>query len=272
MNTRDSSWPKRHFLIVAAASRGARLFVNKALAQGHNVTALCRAGDHDTALQRMESLLANSDLTEGGAPRSTEAGQLKAHDCDILKPGTYRLLLDQDPSIDSIACFVGPSKITEMINPFNSTYTDTITAILQGMQKSRGVEVLYHSSVGVGGAPNAAYNYWPANFPALSSLVHIILPVFQNLKDSERLFESAEFQHRDYIVFRPSTLKDTPAIGGTISLSNLSRETPHKAELSAAETIISREDVADEMLRIALLPKDVRCTLYGKSLYLTRKA
>ncbi|MEM6827144.1 MAG: hypothetical protein AAF553_04310 [Pseudomonadota bacterium] len=258
---------QRHFLVVAASSRCARFFILKALRRGHRVTALCRAADDAAALKRMKDLL--SEVAGGEA---LEFGGLKAAARSILDPQTYCSMLDQDPTIDAIACFVGPSKITEMLNPFNSIYTDTITAILKGMEMSRPVEVLYHSSVGVGGAPKAAYNYWPANFPGVSSVVHIALPVFQNVKDSERLFESAKFGHRDYIVFRPSTLKDEPAVGGTISLTNLSRETPHKGDLTEAETIINREDVAEEMLRVALLDRADRTALYGASLYLTRRA
>ena len=33
----------KHFLVIAASSRGARLFIEKALTNGHNVTAICRA-------------------------------------------------------------------------------------------------------------------------------------------------------------------------------------------------------------------------------------
>ncbi|MEM1132384.1 MAG: hypothetical protein AAGH53_05565 [Pseudomonadota bacterium] len=259
---------KRHFLIVAASSRCARFFALKALSQGHSVTALCRAADDAAALERMKAILREA-IGEGEEP---DFSGLKAAARSILTPETYQSLLDEDLSIDAIACFVGPSKISEMLNPFNSIYTDTITAILSGMQRSRPVEVLYHSSVGVGGAPRDAYNYWPANFPALSSLVHILLPVFQNVRDSERLFEGPGFGHNDYIVFRPSTLKDEPAVGGTMSLTNLSRETPHKSALASAETIINREDVAEEMLRVALLDPAERSILYGSSLYLTRKA
>lgn len=258
---------KRHFLVVAASSRCARFFILKALRKGHGITALCRAGDDAAALERMKGILRE---TAGG--ENIDFSGLKACALSILASETYRSLLDQDPAIDAIACFVGPSKISEMLNPFNTIYTDTITAILKGMQDGRPVEVFYHSSVGVGGSPRNAYNYWPANFPALSLLVHIVLPVFQNVRDSERLFEDAHFRHRNYIVFRPSTLKDEAAIGGTISLSDLSRETPFKAELSAAKTIINREDVAEEMLRVALLGKADRSALYGTSLYLTRKA
>ena len=58
MNTAsDSSTtlePKRHFLVIASASRGARFFVKKAIQRGHRVTALCRARDDAAALERME--------------------------------------------------------------------------------------------------------------------------------------------------------------------------------------------------------------------------
>ena len=39
----DLNQNKRHFLVIAAAARGARFFIKKALEQGHNVTGLCIA-------------------------------------------------------------------------------------------------------------------------------------------------------------------------------------------------------------------------------------
>ena len=59
---------RQHFLVIAAASRGARFFIKKALQQGHSVTALCRAADDHAALKRMEALLADTQLAEGGVP------------------------------------------------------------------------------------------------------------------------------------------------------------------------------------------------------------
>jgi hypothetical protein len=90
--------PKRHFLVVAAASRGARLFVKMALEQGHDVTALCRAhGDRD-ALDRISKLVQDATLTPGGAPPAQIRGRLRARNCKILEADTYTTLLQADRS------------------------------------------------------------------------------------------------------------------------------------------------------------------------------
>ena len=68
---------KRHFLVVAASSRGARFFVKKALQQGHAVTAICRAEDEAAALARMAGLLVEATLTEGGVAPSETPSQAK---------------------------------------------------------------------------------------------------------------------------------------------------------------------------------------------------
>ena len=57
--------PKHHFLVVAAAARGARFFIKKALRQGHDVTALCRAADDQAAHERMTRLLQSSGQLSG---------------------------------------------------------------------------------------------------------------------------------------------------------------------------------------------------------------
>ena len=72
---------KRHFLVVAAASRGARFFVKKALSQGHDVTAICRADDDQGALDRVTGLIQERNLTAGGVPaacRRTSRGTQSA--------------------------------------------------------------------------------------------------------------------------------------------------------------------------------------------------
>ena len=100
---------RHHFLVIAAASRGARYFVKKALQQGHSVTALCRAATDQAALERMEKLLADTPLAEGGAPRADVPGTLVASCANILEPETYRSRLNDDPSIDRVCCFVAVS-------------------------------------------------------------------------------------------------------------------------------------------------------------------
>ena len=76
---------RQHFLVIAAASRGARLFIKKSLQQGHSVTALCRAVDDHAAQERIAVLLGNTTLTEGGIPAVDVPGSLRAKNQDILR-------------------------------------------------------------------------------------------------------------------------------------------------------------------------------------------
>ena len=65
---------KRHFLVIAAAARGARFFIKNALKQGHDVTGLCRADSDKAALERINSLLQKTELTPGGIHSSDKVG------------------------------------------------------------------------------------------------------------------------------------------------------------------------------------------------------
>ncbi|MEO1360188.1 MAG: hypothetical protein AAFU81_07600, partial [Pseudomonadota bacterium] len=93
-------------------------------------------------------------------------------------------------------------------------------------------------------------------------------PVFRNVARSERLFEKHDKPHTEYITFRPGSLKDHGAESNYEVLVDLSKKRPFKAELSEMKISIGREDVANEMLRVATLALDDRKALYGRSLYL----
>lgn len=263
-----SQSPKRHFLVVAATSRCARLFIKKALLSGHDVTALCRAGDDESALTRMRTVLDETEITDPPRPPSEGPGTLKASNRNILDSGTYADLLADDETIDGLCCFVGTTSSRQAMSPFTRLYTDTIRAMVDGMSESRAVEVLYHSSVGAGGEPANAYVYWPDNYPMMSWAIAWVAPVFRNVARSERLFEKHEKPHMDYIVFRPGSLKDHSAKSNYEALVDLSKKRPFKAELSDMKISIGREDVANEMLRVAMLPAEDRKALYRRSLYL----
>ncbi len=73
-----------HFLVIAAASRGARLFVKKGLRQGHSVTALCRAADDQAALRRITACLADAALADGCMPMGDVQGALHASSRNIV--------------------------------------------------------------------------------------------------------------------------------------------------------------------------------------------
>ncbi|MEL6728677.1 MAG: hypothetical protein AAFP81_13475 [Pseudomonadota bacterium] len=259
---------KRHFLVVAATSRCARLFIKKALLSGHDVTALCRAADDESALTRMHKVLGETEISDPPRPPSEDPGTLKASNRNILEASTYAHLLAADDTIDSLCCFVGTTSSRQAMSPFTRLYTDTIRAILDGMAESRAVEVLYHSSVGAGGTPANAYIYWPDNYPRMSWAIAWVAPVFRNVARSERLFEKHDKPHTEYITFRPGSLKDHGAESNYEVLVDLSKKRPFKAELSEMKISIGREDVANEMLRVATLALDDRKALYGRSLYL----
>ena len=107
----DPPTPRHHFLVISAASRGARFFVKKALQQGHSMTALCRALDDNDAIARMQALLDKTPLTHGGLPSADTPGTIQAFDRNIFDPETYQMLLNQDRSIDRVCCFVGATSL-----------------------------------------------------------------------------------------------------------------------------------------------------------------
>jgi len=260
--------PKRHFLVVAAASRGGRFFVKKALEQGHDVTAICRAEDDPAALRRMQKVLAETKLTAGGVPASQTAGKLQARSCNILDLSTYKNILESDPNIDAICCFVGVTKMKEMLDRKQQLYTKTIRAIVGGMRQSRWVEFFYHGSVGSEGVPGKSVTAWPKNYPALSFLTQIIFPVFKDVTKSENILADCQSDGLEFVIFRPAQLKDGRAkrrYGFTFDTTGMD-----KADLSLkqAETSISREDVAEEILRVSTLPKTERKHWHGHGVYL----
>tara|TARA_B110000444_G_C18670602_1_gene515022 strand:- start:396 stop:689 length:294 start_codon:yes stop_codon:yes gene_type:complete len=91
----DSNQNKRHFLVIAAAARGARFFIKKALEQGHNVTGLCRADSDAVALSRLKKLLKETELTPNDGHSNIILGKLKAKNSNILDSQTYKIILDE---------------------------------------------------------------------------------------------------------------------------------------------------------------------------------
>jgi len=259
----------RHFLVVAAASRGGRLFIKKALQAGHNITALCRASSDEAATERLTKLLEEADLTPGGPAKADRAGKLVVKNNDILRSDTYQTIISEDPTIDGLVNFVGPTKIKELMSRKTTLYTDTISAMVEGMKQSHAVEVIFHSSVGTEGVPRDAVLDWPANFSFLSKLlVPIFFPVFNNVTLSERLLARSDVKDLSYIVFRPATLTDGKAMrhyGYAIDNSSDNQQT---IPMSKADTKIAREDVAEEILRVATLPSEERKKFYGHAIYL----
>ena len=259
---------KRHFLVVAAASRGARFFVKKALRQGHDVTALCRAYDDTAALKRMTDLLENTILTPDEYIPHPIPGKLIAKNSNILHPETYTKLLKEEPSIDSICCFVGVTSVKDMLSTDNKLYTDTIQAIVDGQRSSRWVETIYHGSVGTEGIPGQSKVKWPANYPYLANIIPRIFPIYSNVTNSESILAKAKQEGLKFIIFRPAALKDTPAkrkYGYSFDTTELKKK---DLPLKYAKISIGREDTAEEILRVATLPENERAKWHGRGVYL----
>ena len=269
--TADSQ-TKHHFLVIASASRGARFFVKKALRQGHDVTALCRAKDDQGALIRMKSLLDETRLTEGGVEPAQQAGKLVASHRDILQAETYINLLSNDPSIDRVCCFVGVTTLRQMLSRTNRLYTRTIEALIEGMRQSRWVDFFYHGSSGAEGAPGQSIAKLPDNFyPKWLLNYGLKLPAAQNCFESENILALAEPEGMKFVIFRPAWLTTHPAkrsYGYCFDHTGMENE---QLPLRSAKITISREDVAEEILRVCLLPDLTRSQWYGHGVYLVDK-
>jgi nucleoside-diphosphate-sugar epimerase len=266
----DKTSQKNHFMVVASASRGARFFIKKALRQGHDVTALCRATDDKAALARMNTLLSETNLTPGEVKAAKTAGTLCAYNKNILEAETYRSLLEKEPSIDRVCCFVGATTFWQMIDGKAQLYTKTIGAIVEGMRQSRWVEFFYHGSSGSEGAPGENTPKLPENFrPQWILNLALRLPAAQNCFDSEYILAEAKKENLKFVIFRPSWLTTATAKRSygycfdTTGMDN--KELP----LGDTVTTISREDVAEEILRVATLPDDERSSWHGHGVYLT---
>jgi len=263
---------KHHFLVIAAASRGARYFVKKALQQGHDVTALCRASDETAALDRMKVLLRDTNLTHGKVANSSESGVLFASNKNILLAETYSTLLASNPSIDRVCCFVGVTNIRQMMSSTVDLYTKTIGALIEGMRSSRWVEFYYHGSSGVEGIPGQGKPQLPANFfPYWLLNLGLKIPAARNCFDSENILASAQPEGLKFVVFRPAWLTSGPAkrqYGYCFDYTGMDNE---HLPLRIAKTTISREDVAEEILRVSLLPDLERSRWYGHGIYLVDK-
>ena len=273
--TSDSSTtlePKRHFLVIASASRGARFFVKKAIQRGHRVTALYRARDDAAAQERMEMLLSNTRLTAGGLPQADVPEKLEARALNILEPQTYRDLLNNELSIDSVCCFVGVVGVRRMMSQSERLYTRTIGALIEGMRASRWVEFLYHGSSGLEGPPGQARAELPANFhPKWILNLGLKIPAAQDCFESESLLANAALEGMKFTVFRPAWLTTGPAKRHYGFCFDTTSMEDGLFPLRDAKTTIGREDVAEEILRVVTLPHDERARWFGRGVYLADK-
>ncbi len=259
----------KHFLVIAAASRGARFFIKKALRQGHDVTALCRATHDEAALERINRLLEETSLAKGGVKASQKPGVLRTSSKSILEAKTYSSLLKNDPSINHICCFVGATTFRQMIDRNERLYTKTILALVEGMRCSRWVEFFYHGSSGSEGIPGENTARLPENFrPRWILNLGLKLPAAQNCFESEKILAKAGAEGLQFVIFRPAWLTTAPAqrsYGYCFDTTGMNKE---ELPLRAASKTISREDVAEEILRVANLPHEERAHWHGHGIYL----
>lgn len=262
---------RKHFLVIGAASRGARYFIKKALLAGHDITALCRASDNESALKRIEENMATTVLSPiKDAPKAdeTKSGNLKVFSYDIQKEETYIKLLNEYPEINVIVSFVGPTKNT-LFNFKLNIYTSTITALVAGMRKSRFVEFYYHSSVGNEGIPGKSKTRLPAHYSWIqNALFSIVVPVFKNLTKSENFLATITPEGLNFVVFRPDALTDVMAKRNFLYTFDRAEYGKKDFDLRDASKFISREDVAEEILRVTTLPLDLRKVYFGHAIYL----
>jgi nucleoside-diphosphate-sugar epimerase len=260
---------KNHFLVIAAASRGARFFIKRALEQGHDVTALCRARDDQASFDRMDRLLRETKLTRGGGETSPRPGVLRASNKSILDAETYRCLLGNEPSINRVCCFVGAVSIRQMMNKNDQIYTKTVSALIAGMRRSRWVEFFYHGSSGSEGIPGENIARLPDNFkPSWLMNLGLKLPAARDCFESERLLAAAIADGMRFVVFRPAWLTTGDAkrsYGYCFDTTGMDHE---QLPLRHAKITISREDVAEEILRVATLHDDQRAAWHGHGVYL----
>jgi hypothetical protein len=261
--------PPLHFMVIAAASRGARFFIKKALRQGHDVTALCRADNDQAALERMNKLLQATTLAQGGVKASQKPGVLRTSTKNILEAETYTSLLNDDASINRVCCFVGATTLRQMMNRNGQLYTKTVRALVEGMRNSRWVEFFYHGSSGSEGIPGENVALLPDNFkPRWIMNLGLKIPAAQDCFESEKLLAKASPAGMQFVVFRPAWLTTAPAqrsYGYCFDTTGIDKE---ELPLREAKTTISREDVAEEILRVATLPDEKRARYHSHGIYL----
>ena len=156
-----------------------------------------------------------------------------------------------------------------MLNNKSKIYTRTIGAIVEGMRRSRWVELFYHGSSGSEGPPGGAIAQLPESFFAkwlLGPFLH--MPAVKDYRESEGILAQSISEGMRFVIFRPAFLRDGPATrkyGYSFDTTGL-----HNEELPLEKTTmtISREDVAEEILRVTTLPEQERKRWHGHGVYL----
>ena len=186
-----------------------------------------------------------------------------------MEPETYRSLLTNDPTIDRICCFVGVTGIRQMMSRKTKLYSKTIQALTDGMGESRWVEFYYHGSSGSEGLPGQSEPKLPDNFrPRWLMNLGLKIPSAKDCFASESILANAGTSGLNFVVFRPAWLGNGPAkrsYGYCLDTTGMDNT---MLPLRDTKMTIGREDVAEEILRVATLPDQERAQWFGHGVYL----
>lgn len=217
----------------------------------------------------LKRVLSDTVLVDGRTSSVDARGVLDASSQDILDPETYRSLLDEHSSINRVCCFVGVAGVHQIMRRDAKLYTRTIQALVHGMRKSRWVEFFYHGSSGSEGLPGQNIPQLPANFrPEWILNWGLKIPAAQDCFASEMLLAEAKLSGLKFVVFRPAWLTTAPAKRSYGYCFDTTAMDDGALPLRDAKMTISREDVAEEILRVATLPEQDRVRWFGHGVYL----
>ena len=137
------------------------------------------------------------------------------------------------------------------------------------MINSRWVEFYYHSSSGTEGIPGKNKPRLQDNFcPQWLLNLGLKIPAAQDCFKSEGLLAEASGSGMKFVVFRPAWLTDGAAgryYGYCFDTTVWDNE---RLPLHNAKMTISRDDVAEEILRVSILPDSERAIWFGRGVYL----
>ena len=145
----------------------------------------------------------------------------------------------------------------------------TIQVLITGMINSRWVEFYYHGSSGTEGVPGKNKPRLPDNFrPQWLLNFGLKIPEAQDCFKSEGLLAEASNSGMKFVVFRPAWLTNGAAgrsYGYCFDTTGWDNE---RLPLRKAKMTISREDVAEEILRVSTLSDSDRAMWFGHGIYL----
>ena len=150
----------------------------------------------------------------------------------------------------------------------DTLYTRTIRALIRGMRESRWVEFFIMARRVAKVSPDNKPQL-PANFrPQWLLNWGLRIPAARDCFASEMLLAEAKSSGLKFVVFRPAWLTNAPAKRSYGYCFDTTAMDDGALPLRDAKTTISREDVAEEILRVATLPEPERARWFGHGVYL----